>query len=221
MEVDAAGSQDVDLTAAAPVYSVEFKVKMVDGTPLPEPLEMTLVADDATLRRIPTRTAEKDTVRFNEVPAGRWNVLVGSKELWLAVIGIESGGGLTADSRIVVRDRRVVATAVIAQGKTNVEGFAKKGGKGEAGVMIVLVPKDPAASLALFRRDQSDSDGSFLLRDASPGEYTVVAIEDGWSLDWAKPEIISRYVHNGTQITVPRTAGQTLRVDAPVEVQMR
>ena len=33
----------------------------------------------------------------------------------------------------------------------------------------------------LIRRDQSDSDGSFALRDVVPGQYTVVAIQDGWT----------------------------------------
>jgi len=48
-------------------------------------------------------------------------------------------------------------------------------------------PQDPSLNRGLFRRDQSDSDGSFSLRDAAPGKYTVVAIEDGWELEWAAP----------------------------------
>ncbi len=53
--------------------------------------------------------------------------------------------------------------------------------------MIVLLPKNPAQWRALTRRDQSDSDGSFALRSVAPGEYTVIAIEDGWQLDWTSP----------------------------------
>ena len=69
--------------------------------------------------------------------------------------------------------------------------------------MILLVPKDPATEREMFRRDQSDSDGSFELSRVVPGEYTVVAIEDGWTLDWARAEVIAHYLAGGQKITVP------------------
>jgi len=37
----------------------------------------------------------------------------------------------------------------------------------------------------LVRRDQSDSDGIFTLHSVVAGQYTVVAISDGWDLEWA------------------------------------
>ncbi len=49
--------------------------------------------------------------------------------------------------------------------------------------MIALVPRDPDADRELFRRDQSDLDGTFSLGNVIPGEYTVVAIENGWDLN--------------------------------------
>jgi hypothetical protein len=41
-----------------------------------------------------------------------------------------------------------------------------------------------AATRDLFRRDQSDLDGTFSLHGVIPGTYTVVAIDNGWDLDW-------------------------------------
>jgi len=87
--------------------------------------------------------------------------------------------------------------------------------------MVLLVPKDPAAFPELARRDQSDSDGSFALRDAAPGEYTVVAIEDGWELDWTLPQVISRYLPGGVAVTVADTRDKVIRLSGPVPVQMR
>ena len=87
--------------------------------------------------------------------------------------------------------------------------------------MIVLVPKEPSAFSALVRRDQSDSDGSFSLRDVASGEYTVVAIEKGWELDWARPEVISRYLSQGLTVTVTENSGKMLRLSQPVPVQSR
>jgi len=42
----------------------------------------------------------------------------------------------------------------------NVEGTAKRAGTPFAGAMVVLVPEDPEDNADLFRRDQSDLDGT-------------------------------------------------------------
>ena len=220
-EIETTGSQEVDLSAGAPTFSVAINVRMADGTPPPEALSLTLQSDDSRLRPITARSLAKPDVQFDSVPPGRWNVMAQGNGLWLSVISIQSGQGSAADSRITVTDRRLSVTAVLAQGKTGLEGLATKNGKGEAGVMVVLVPRNPAANLAQFRRDQSDSDGSFLLRGVVPGRYTVVAIENGWDLDWARPEVIARYLQGGTPVTVAETAGASMRLTAPVVVQER
>jgi len=52
------------------------------------------------------------------------------------------------------------------------------------------------------RRDQSDSDGTFTLAGAIPGKYTVVAIENGWDLEWLNPDVIKPYLGQGTPLEV-------------------
>ena len=86
--------------------------------------------------------------------------------------------------------------------------------------MIVLVPRQQGDVEALARRDQSDSDGSFSLNDIFPGQYTVVAIEDGWALDWLKPGALTRYLPNGTSVTV-NDGSSTVHLSGPVVVQPR
>jgi hypothetical protein len=101
-----------------------------------------------------------------------------------------------------------------------VTGFAKRDGKPAAGAMVLLAPKNPAADREMFRRDQSNSDGSFSLNRVIPGEYTVIAIEDGWTLDWARPEVIAHYLANGQKLIVsPR--GKDVALADPVEVQSK
>ena len=96
---------------------------------------------------------------------------------------------------------------------------ARKEGKPAPGAMIVLVPKDPASDHDLFRRDQSDSDGSFELHDVVPGKYTVVAIEDGWQLNWADPEVIAHYLLHGQYVTVTERNTKAIQMREAVEVQ--
>jgi hypothetical protein len=87
--------------------------------------------------------------------------------------------------------------------------------------MMVLAPKNLNAMESLARRDQSDSDGSFSLRDVVPGQYTLVAIEDGWTLDWAEPEVIARYLPGGLAVTVTDNSGKLVSLPSPVPVQLR
>ncbi|MGA9673011.1 MAG: hypothetical protein WBQ94_27675, partial [Terracidiphilus sp.] len=101
------------------------------------------------------------------------------------------------------------------------DGSSSQGWKGVAGVMILLVPKDLTSLESLGRRDQSDSDGSFSLRDVVPGQYTVVAIEGGWELDWSRPEVIGRYLPGGIPVTVTSSSGRVLSLSVPIPVQSR
>ena len=68
--------------------------------------------------------------------------------------------------------------------------------------MIVLAPQDLHSNPALFRRDQADSDGSFTLNAVVPGRYTVVAIENGWDLEWADPEVLQKYLASGESVQI-------------------
>jgi hypothetical protein len=79
-----------------------------------------------------------------------------------------------------------------------------------AGAMVVLVPRDPNSNWALFRRDQSDSDGTSTLPELIPGPYTVIPLENGWDLDWAGPAVLQPCLKNGTPAEV--TGEGTIRV---------
>ena len=108
----------------------------------------------------------------------------------------------------------VTATA----GSIVVQGITKRAGKPFAGAMVVLVPKDVEGNRDLFRRDQSDLDGTFSLRDVTPGKYTLVAIENGWDLDWSQAEVIAVYARHGRAMEVTDTPGKPLRLDEPIQV---
>ena len=84
--------------------------------------------------------------------------------------------------------------------------------------MIVLIPKNPETNHELFRRDQSDLDGTFIFHSVIPGTYTAIAIENGWELDWSKPAVISCYAAHGQKLVVG--GSQTvIQLSSPVEIQ--
>ena len=103
----------------------------------------------------------------------------------------------------------------------SVEGFVKRKGQAAPGAMVVLVPKNPEANRQLFRRDQSDLDGSFSLRGVIPGSYTIVAIENGWDLDWSSPGVIAHYCQHGQTVKVGDLGRASVRLLDVVELQPR
>ena len=87
--------------------------------------------------------------------------------------------------------------------------------------MVVLVPKDPESNGDLFRRDQSDLDGSFSLRSVIPGSYTIIAIENAWDMDWAKPAVIAHYCEHGQKLIVKSESNGIMSLTEPVEIQSK
>ena len=78
--------------------------------------------------------------------------------------------------------------------------------------MILLVPQDPENNLPLFRRDQSDSDGSFTLSSVLPGRYTLLALENGWDLRWGDAAVLKPFLANGEPIVVDTKGNHNVRV---------
>ena len=97
-----------------------------------------------------------------------------------AVKTIEATGAKVTGHSIEIANATPVRLIVtLSQGLGQVAGIALREARPLAGALIVLVPEHPENNAPLFRRDQSDSDGTFSLPNVLPGKYTVVAIEDG------------------------------------------
>jgi hypothetical protein len=98
---------------------------------------------------------------------------------------------------------------------SKINGIARKDGQPFAGAMILLVPENPEVNLSLFRRDQSDSDGTYTLRDVLPGRYRMLAIENGWDMEWANLAALKPRLEKAQTIDV--AADKTY--DSVLEVQ--
>jgi hypothetical protein len=197
---------------------------------------VTLEPLEPARRQAPIQTVcLQGTFRFPKVPLGVWELWAESEGRQLPIASITADGRTHAGNQVTVRDRPLSVVASVSQAETRVEGFARMTGatgvpsdrssslgwKGVAGVMVVLVPKNRSALRSLVRRDQSDSDGSFSLRDVVPGQYTVVAIQDGWELDWAQPVVLGRYLPRGVAVTITEPSGKLVHLSEPVPVQAR
>ncbi len=137
----------------------------------------------------------------------------------VSVDSITVGGHTHAGAAVTVQNGALSLVVKISEGSSRLQGFARSEGKGAAGVMIVLVPRDLSAYRSLVRRDQSDSDGSFALRDVVPGSYTIVALADAWDLNWSDAKFIARFLPGGVAVTLSDTSGKTQSIAQPVPVQ--
>ena len=213
--------QEIDGTAGEAVSTVRASVRLLEGGMLPR--ELFVVLRDAK-RRITTgaEVKGKGEADFGEVAPGTYEVLAGSRADSYSVLGVSVNGQATSGHTLhVPAGATMSVTLTMVEGSAHVAGVARRAGKPVAGAMVVLIPKHPGNNLDLFRRDQSDLDGSFSLSGVVPGAYTVTAIDDGWKLDWSRPEVISRYAARGTGLVVPAEKGKEIQLPVAVEVQSR
>ncbi|HTQ96464.1 MAG TPA: carboxypeptidase regulatory-like domain-containing protein [Candidatus Acidoferrum sp.] len=157
--------------------------------------------------------AKKNVVRFHpgvptgimtmrDIKPGTYGLIVFAEERVFSVARTISPAGESAGRTVIVSNGSPVDVIMeVVEGTGRVDGVVHKEGKPVAGTMVILVPKDPAANEDLIRRDQSDSDGTFSLRGVVPGDYTVVAVEGAWGMDWKKAGSLARYAEKGKTVT--------------------
>ena len=233
-ELDATSSQQVDPTLGTPTVEVSAIVRAASGSALPDSVSMSLESLDGAHRYVSMQTIPGQSGAIaTAVSPGQWRLWVNSPIVQWQILSTAVNGRAHSGNLLTVADRPLSVVVTVSEGATRVEGFARSTGapgdrssspgwkelKGISGVMVVLVPLDLSAMQGLARRDQSDSDGSFSLRGVVPGQYTVVAIENGWDLDWARPEVIGRFLPRGIGVTVTESSGKLLHLSQPVPVQ--
>jgi hypothetical protein len=161
-------------------------------------------------------------VSFPGVKPGKYALVVaGAGKSYCVTRTISDGEEMGGHDVNVPSGGSVDLKALVVEGVAGIEGVVQKNGKPVAGVMVVLIPKDPERNLELFRRDQSDFDGTFLLHGVIPGTYTVVAVEDAWGFDWMNAGVLARYVQHGQTVTIGEGMKATMHLREAVEVQAR
>jgi hypothetical protein len=210
--------QEVDTSSGEALSNIVGKVHIVGEEALPREVFVMLREKQHVVAY--GRVNSTGEVELKNVAAGNYEVLAGSQNLSYAVVRVATEGQMGSGHTLKVAPGASLAvTLTLASGSGRVEGFAKLGGKGVAGAMVVLVPKHPEANIELFRRDQSDLDGSFLLQGVIPGTYTVIAIADGWDLDWSRAGVLAKYAGHGQTVMVPGSGSHAVQLTEAVEVQ--
>jgi 5-hydroxyisourate hydrolase-like protein (transthyretin family) len=148
-----------------------------------------------------------------KVPPGDYEIVGQIPQMYLAQLTAQDG---------VVKNRVLTVKAgstpklelLASKGFGQIDGVAKRGGQPASGIMVLLAPDD---NPVLFRRDQSDSDGSFTMGNVVPGHYRLLAVERGWELEWANRDVLNAFLKKSVPVEV-RASDKLTRT---VEVQSR
>ncbi len=212
---------DLDGTQGEALGELKVKVKMPGDDPLPRQYAIGLRDAHEKVAAFHQGDAS-GTVSFAGVRPGKYALVFAAPGKLYSVAQTISGSGNVAGHEVSVASGAALeVTAQLAGGEVRIDGVAEKNGKPAVGVMVALVPNDPEAHLELFRRDQSDFDGTFSLQGVVPGSYTVVAVENAWGFDWLKSGVLARYIQHGRQVNVVGTMRGVLKLPDAVEVQGR
>jgi Carboxypeptidase regulatory-like domain len=215
------GTVDADAASGEDSGGIRMKLEGENGVKLPPAMLVGLRSKGAGIVASQPVT-DNGVVEFGGLKPGDYHFFLSGSDRQYHVTRIAlEGGKLSNDTVRVAPGMTVSITVAFAAGSVAVEGFAKKAGEGAPGAMIVLIPSGVNDNVELFRRDQSDLDGSFLLPNVIPGKYTAVAIEDGWGLEWGRPEVLARYLPKGVSVTISSGERGAVRISDALIVQPR
>lgn len=213
--------EEIDTSRGEALSSVKVAVQVPGGITPSTRLGVGLRAGS----RIPAawqRVDDKGEAELQQISSGRYEVLVwGSGKVYSIAHIAAEGATVSGHTLTVTAGASPSVSLTLVAGSVEVQGTAKRTGKAFAGAMVVLVPKNPEENHDLFRRDQSDLDGTFALHGVVPGSYTVLAIENGWDLDWSRSGVIAAYMKRGRLIEVANQAVHPLTLAEAVEVQSK
>ena len=211
VQISPGSARTLDLANLASTASVEIKI---DGAADPGSVAITFVDADnlqSVLSTGATRGGRglqhRQTVastqgslpapRVIELPPGRYLVYQSTPNLFLT--GITFAGKELRGRLVTIPAGDSSITLHIATGRASVAGIATFQGKPAEGAMVMLVPStvDDPASITELRRDQTNTDGSFEIDGIIPGQYILIALDQGWYVNWNDLSTLRRYLTHG------------------------
>jgi len=202
-EIDLVGDADMNAGEAPGFVNISGSVSFEGTTSVPTGSSI-MLSNPATGETFAAPISDKGQFDFkaDTVRPGRYNLLLGGGQRFFFSKLSVTGAKLTGRTLNIGSASSVRIVGVANRGLGQVDGVALRDGQPIAGAMVVLVPHDPANNSPLVRRDQSDSDGTFTLPNVVPGNYTVIAIVNGWDLEWSNPAVLQPYLGSGEAVQI-------------------
>ncbi|HEU5234867.1 MAG TPA: carboxypeptidase-like regulatory domain-containing protein [Terriglobales bacterium] len=192
-------SGDIDVSAGANLEGVHGVVKFDDTPPQNAFLQF---RDLGSGNSMGARVNERGEFNVQPEVSGRYVAMLANAPGY-AIRSLSATGARVSGRTIEITGAQPIELSIVAsKGVGTINGIVMNGDKPLPGAMVVLVPEDISDNASLFRRDQSDSDGTFMLPDVVPGRYTIIAIRNGWDLEWGSPDVLRPYLAHGTPVQI-------------------
>jgi len=213
--------QELNDSHGEPLGSLRLSLKMIGEKTLPR--QYTVALQDSRRRIVAAKQGDPSgQVSFEDLGPGEYAILIASPTKPCSVLRTSTQAGDSSGHEVNVTPGSALdVTAYLSAGVVSIEGVVQKSGKPIAGIMVALVPKDPEGHMELFRRDESDFDGTFLLKGVIPGSYTIFAVQDAWGFEWLQPGVLAGYLRRGPNLNISAAMQGTMHLPDPVEVQPR
>jgi hypothetical protein len=211
-EVDLRNNTEIDGTGASGLEKIQGHVTF-EGTAAPKRVFIQLLDADSE-QRITAPIQDDGNFEMTPSHAGKYSVVIANTPRFAIRNLSATGAKLNGRTLEFTGAQPVQLTITAVEGMGTINGTVIRDGNPVSGAMVVLVPADPANNNPLFRRDQSDSDGTFTLSQVVPGKYKVVAIQNGWDLEWATPEVLRPYLGNSTAVEIDGKKEYDIKVAA-------
>ena len=213
IKLNAVEGESVDATAKTATSSVSGVVVSADGSKEEIQGEVVLRSGEEEGSSAPLR--KDGGFRIPAVEEGTYEVFVNTRRNGDYVAKVAGSGAKVSGRTVKIEGASEVRlTVTLGRGLGRVEGVVKMEGKPIAGAMVLMVPAEAGLSgddmEQLVRMDQSDSDGTFTLGGVVPGKYVLMAIEDGWELEWKDEAVLAPYREKGVKMEV--SVGEEKRV---------
>lgn len=199
-----AGSSTLTMSASDPNPDplVTGTVQTENGEPLPGNSFVWLESIDNAANQ-GDKVNPDGTFTMQSVQPGVYHVSANSNGgSPLGIARLNAKGAQVHGHSLTVSGEPVQLNIVLRPSDATLSGIVRKNGTPAPGVFVLLVPTGAQQTGDRAMPNQSDSDGTFNFFRVPPGDYTVVAIENGWKLDWAKADTIKPYLARGEQVRV-------------------
>lgn len=201
--LDLKGDVEVDPDRASTIAPITGVVR-VEGDANALPSAAVRLWNSRTNEMLDGGIGEKGKLVFNSelITPGRYSVFAMTGENSTIASLSATGARIEGQTIEIAGGKAVELEIVLARGLSKIDGIAQRDGRPFPGAMILLVPENPEVNLPKFRRDESDNDGTFTLRDVLPGRYKVMAVEDGWDWEWGNPALLKKRLEHAQEIEV-------------------
>ena len=218
IEADSSFGGTLDASALQATAQVSGQVLLPVGAADERVGEVILVSTTGTPTGANTPLQKDGTFHFREIQPGTYKIQVNLREAGYYIQKVAAKNAEVSGREITITGASDVnLTVTVAQGLSQVTGVVQLDEKPIAGVMVLLLPESGLEMEENSRMDESDSDGTFRLAEIFPGNYILLAIKDGWDLDWARPGVLKPYLSAGQKLTIAPNQSAKVTVSAQVK----